>query len=254
VNQPPAVVSKQPVIIGHRGMGRSHKAPGNPFVENTRASYLAAYDAGATWVEMDLLTSADGDLFTHHDHFVNRKPIWTRSTSDLLGKGLELFDGICEDMPSGLGFDIEVKAVPGDVSALCGPPLLSKVIEWAHQHKTCRDVVVTSFDPYVAQVANHAGLRAGWITRGKFPLFELVTAAGLAGLDLVVVHGNTLEKRAAYEYRVGMQIARDLGIEIWSYDSTVARIPEYAGDVAGFCVDDVRAAALLVGQTPNRNH
>lgn len=239
-------VRRPPAIIGHRGMGRSHKNPSNPHVENTRESYLAAYEAGATWVELDILTSADGDLFMHHDHFVNRKPVWTRTTADLLGKGLELFDGLCEAMPAGLGFDLEVKAVPGDVSELCGPPLLSKIIEWGKAHQACRDIVVTSFDPFVAQKAAEAGLRAGWLTRQRFPLFEVVMAASAANLDLIVVHGSTLENRAAYEYRVGMDLAAELGIEVWAYDSATERIPDFASDITGFCVDDVRAAALLV--------
>lgn len=49
-----------PLVVSHRGMPKD--AP-----ENTIAAFVAALDAGAQGIELDIHASADGMLFVHHD-------------------------------------------------------------------------------------------------------------------------------------------------------------------------------------------
>lgn len=54
-----------PNIVGHRGMPSEH-------VENTLPSAVAAYEAGADSIEVDIYLSADGELFVTHDGGMER--------------------------------------------------------------------------------------------------------------------------------------------------------------------------------------
>jgi glycerophosphoryl diester phosphodiesterase len=56
---------RAPVVVAHRGLQRL-------FPENTRASVLAALDAGLAHVEIDVQLSADGVPVLHHDADLKR--------------------------------------------------------------------------------------------------------------------------------------------------------------------------------------
>ena len=53
-----------PTLIGHRGLGRGI-VDGHP--QNTLGSFLAALEAGVTWVEVDVRRTADDALVVAHD-------------------------------------------------------------------------------------------------------------------------------------------------------------------------------------------
>lgn len=61
----PAFVLRLPKVMGHRGA--KALAP-----ENTLASMKAAAEAGATWVEFDVMLTADGEPVIHHDETLTR--------------------------------------------------------------------------------------------------------------------------------------------------------------------------------------
>lgn len=86
------------VVGGHRGMGCTdhdfyQRRRGGVPVENTLDSIRAAYAAGADYVEIDAVMSADGTLFTLHnvvpaDHFFHDAPrglLNTLSFADISG-------------------------------------------------------------------------------------------------------------------------------------------------------------------------
>lgn len=54
-------------LIGHRGSPREHR-------ENTLASFLRAFAAGANAVEMDVHATRDGVVVVHHDSATNSRP------------------------------------------------------------------------------------------------------------------------------------------------------------------------------------
>ncbi len=93
-------------LIGHRGAAAL--AP-----ENTVAAVLAAADAGATDVELDVHTAPDGTLLAQHDRM--RRSVGTRRRPDpvLLGAVLQAASD------RGLGVYLDVKALPpGRASSL----------------------------------------------------------------------------------------------------------------------------------------
>ncbi len=66
-------------VIGHRGASKI--AP-----ENTLEGIQAAYDAGLTWVEVDVMLLGDGNLVIHHDRTLDRT---TDRTGELFSLTLE---------------------------------------------------------------------------------------------------------------------------------------------------------------------
>jgi glycerophosphoryl diester phosphodiesterase len=241
-----------PAIIGHRGMGGSHRHPGNPWTENTRASFLAAHAAGASWIELDIHPTADGDLVLHHDHHhATGIPTWRRPTRDLLSEGVEPLDGLCADLPADLGFYLELKSAPGDADPAHGPTALHALLAWANDHAAHRDILVASFNPYALLEARDAGLATAWITGHHFPLHTAVTGAVQAGLDAVVVHGTTLDALDQH-LASGYALAADHRLAIWTWHPSLDRLPVLrAAGATGFCVDAVAdAAARLRGALP----
>jgi glycerophosphoryl diester phosphodiesterase len=72
-------------VVGHRGA--SKVAP-----ENTMAAFRAARDAGADGVELDVHTTADGELVVIHDHAVERTTNGTGLTFELPWAALSRLD------------------------------------------------------------------------------------------------------------------------------------------------------------------
>lgn len=250
VDPKPTVDLATPVIIGHRGMGISHRNSANPHVENTRASFIAAHQSGAAWVELDVLPSADGDLMLFHDHFITINgqptPIWSVPTQRLLDAGMERLDGLCDDLPDGLGLYLEAKVVPGDSSPF-GPSSVPALTQWAQAHVTHRPIMLASFDPFVVADMHTSGVTSAWIGNESSHTHTTVMAAVRAGLQAVVLHGDSLD-RPAHEQRMGFEMAREHGVAIWCWSPTLHRIPYYRDlGVTGFCVDEVAEAVSLLG-------
>lgn len=72
-------------VIAHRGL--PSRAP-----ENTMASFLAAVEAGATWIETDVDLLADGTAVLIHDTALDRTTDHTGSIYDLSATDLEHID------------------------------------------------------------------------------------------------------------------------------------------------------------------
>lgn len=240
-----------PVVVGHRGSGRSFRPHGprdSNHPENTRASFLAAHEAGAAWVELDVVASREGCLFLWHDHFVDGVPTHEVPSKVLDDMGIERFENLDAVLPRSLGLDVELKPLPftSGVGRHGEARIKAEVLEMARH----RPVLWTSFDPGVAQAGADAGLAAGWLTRENYPLHEAVMGAASLGVSAAVVHGyTTLEADKQEVINLGFRVARDAGIQIWCWDVTPDRVVELAeAGVTGFCTDHVaEVAAVLKG-------
>lgn len=93
---PPRRIGNHPVVIGHRGA--PEVAP-----ENTLASFVAAWSAGAEWVEADVQPTADGVPVLLHDDTVDR------TTDDA---------GTVRDLPWSRVRDLTLAGRPGAVPRL----------------------------------------------------------------------------------------------------------------------------------------
>ncbi|QBI19181.1 glycerophosphodiester phosphodiesterase [Egibacter rhizosphaerae] len=98
-----------PAVVGHRGA--PHVAP-----ENTPAAFLAAWEAGARWVELDVRRSADDVPVVHHDPTTpDGTPLIEQTAHDLSSLGVWGLEAVLADLPDGLGVDVEIKNNPGEV-------------------------------------------------------------------------------------------------------------------------------------------
>jgi glycerophosphoryl diester phosphodiesterase len=141
-----------PQIIGHRGF--PYAAP-----ENTMASYIAAVDAGADGLEIDLHMTADGEPVLIHDDTLDRTtnglgPVAAHTLAELrklsagtafgrqfpnaripaLREFLDYFAGL------GLFLMMELKQGPAP-----NPGIEQKVIALLHEYQLPRSVILSSF-------------------------------------------------------------------------------------------------------------
>jgi glycerophosphoryl diester phosphodiesterase len=94
-----------PVVVGHRG-GANGDLP-----DNSLDAFATARDRDATWVELDVRLSADGDVVLSHDpETADGLVVATTPTADLgLPTLVEALDVIDEHH---LGVDVEIKSDP----------------------------------------------------------------------------------------------------------------------------------------------
>ncbi|MGH8905448.1 MAG: glycerophosphodiester phosphodiesterase [Egibacteraceae bacterium] len=94
--------------MGHRG------AP-SLAGENTPASFAAAAESGAQWVELDVRRGADSTLVVHHDPVTADGSALIRLDEwGLASRGVWTLRDVLNRMPEGLGVDLEVKNLPGE--------------------------------------------------------------------------------------------------------------------------------------------
>jgi glycerophosphoryl diester phosphodiesterase len=127
-------------VYGHRGASATHP-------ENTVAAVVAAFDAGAYGVEIDVRRTPDGALVLSHE------PVFGPDAA-LLTDVLAVARGRVV---------LEVKNIPGE------PDYDGRTEATAHLlvsllAGTAFDVTVSSFDWFALEVARDAGLRTAFLT------------------------------------------------------------------------------------------
>lgn len=177
-----------PTLIGHRGLGKGTVGGQR---ENTVASMLAALDAGADGVEVDVARTGDGHLVVSHDPVLpDGRFLVDVDRAEAVAGGVVPLAELLAALPPGVPVDLDVKSVLEDATddpahrtdALLAALLVEEVGR--------RPVLVTSFDPAAllrlrdAVPAAAYGLLA-WI---DFPLRHAVAAAAGLGLDVVGLH------------------------------------------------------------------
>jgi glycerophosphoryl diester phosphodiesterase len=219
----------RPTVVGHRGA---------PLVasENTVASFAAAAAAGATWVELDVRRTADGDLAVHHDaHLDDGRPVVAVGVDELRRLGVARLEEVLQAMPAGIGVDVEVKNLPGEpdhdeamavVDGLLGGLALAGD----------RPLVVSSFNPMVLLAAAERGLQA--------PLALLTMGVGLeAGIEAAVELGCAgLFPHDSTEGLVegGIALAHDAGLAVmvWTVDDVAAARALVTAGADALCTND----------------
>lgn len=205
------------VIIAHRGASRV--AP-----ENTRAAFAAAVEQGADWIELDVQTSADGEVVVAHDRdFMKqaRNPLRVRDATAADLRDLDVgswFDpAFADERPPRLadvlawargkvGVVIELKYYGRD-DALA-PGVAARVEDAGME----ADVMVMSLDR--AGLAAMADLRPDW-TRG---LLNTASVGDLTRLDV-----DFLALNAAAASRAQIRRAHDRGMKVfvWTVNDPV---------------------------------
>jgi glycerophosphoryl diester phosphodiesterase len=215
VVEPAQPFGASPLVIGHRG-GADGAEP-----DNSLEAIAGARDRGATWVEIDVRLSADGDVVLSHDPETTDGNVVATTPSAELGLPtlLEALDVIDEH---GLGVDVEIKSDPTEEHFDPNRGVVDATMAVLRARPPEGPVVVTSFD-------REAIGRVRELTGDDFP--TALIAAGLGDVDELAAglldeghDGVVLEQDAATADDVAT--LTDAGLVVWSYtvdDSATAQ-------------------------------
>lgn len=91
-------MSKTPYIIAHRGLSASYP-------ENTLISFQKAIDLGVDWLELDVVTTADGEVIISHDTTADRCTNGTGAFKSMTLEQVKMLD-------AGVRFDAQFVGEP----------------------------------------------------------------------------------------------------------------------------------------------
>lgn len=242
-----------PTLLGHRGLG---KGTVDGLVENTVGSMLAALDAGADGVEVDVARTADGGLVVGHDPALpDGRFLVDVSTADVVAAGLVLLADLLDAVPSGVPVDLDLKSVLEDATDVADRRTDALLAALLAEEVRRRPVLVTSFDPAALLRLREAVPSAayGLLTWIDFPLRHAVATAAGFGLDLVGLHHgsfgpNRVEPGPVHRPPdVSVEAAHRAGLRVlaWCPEADVATGLVAAG-VDALVVNDVPAAVAAL--------
>ncbi|TQM71436.1 glycerophosphoryl diester phosphodiesterase [Actinomadura hallensis] len=242
------IFESTPAVIGHRGYGSGDRTPpgaAEAVAENTLPSLLAAVEAGAPWVEVDVTRTGDGDLVLRHDpttaggEYVVDLP----AEASGLPRLAEIFDAL----PPEVAVDVDVKTVLEDAVDAPDRRTGALLLPLLRREARRRRLLVTSFDPSLLTFLRDElpGVPLGLLTWLRFPLWHAVPAAAHLGLDAVAVHTGSCgidhpdTRLRPLEHCV--DVAHKAGLEAIVWCPAAEAAPAYAA--AGF-------DALVVNDVP----
>jgi glycerophosphoryl diester phosphodiesterase len=235
------VFADVPVLCGHRGSGRGA-------AENTLPSFRAAVQAGMSWVEVDARVTADRVLVARHDAVVEDgryvSELSSRETDEL---GLMRVADLLEDLPAGIGVDVDLKTSLEDAQRPRGETTAALVADLVADER--RPLLVTSFDPAALMIVRERApqIPLGLLTWVRFPLRKAIPAAVHLGVQVVAPHAESLGLRQEVPL-VGerpiaesIRVAHDAGLQVvaWCPLPAEREVLIEAG-IDCLVVDDVR--------------
>lgn len=240
------VFDPRPVVVGHRGMGRGTV---DGYGENTMASYLAAIEHGLSWVEVDVLRTADDELVVRHDPVTpDGRFIVDQTADEVVAKGLLRFRDVLDALPADVGVNVDVKTVLEDATALPDRRTGTLVADALEREAGRRPLFVSSFDPaFLLYLRERVPtLPLGLIAWVCFPLRHAVPAAVHLGMQVVCLHvdsfgPNRVEPRPVHRpLDYTLRHAHDAGLEVlaWCPDGDTA-VRLAAAGMDAMCVNDV---------------
>jgi glycerophosphoryl diester phosphodiesterase len=203
-------------VYGHRGFAAAHP-------ENSVAGVVAAFDAGADGVEVDVRRTPAGELLLSHD------PL----PADAAGLA-RLVDAL--DAARGRVI-CEVKNLPGEPDFDAPRAATARLLTELLAERSGDDVTVSSFDWYAIEVARDAGLRTAFLTPPGLALEGALTYVADAGHAECHPHWS-----AVLEDPAAVARAHEAGVEVvaWTVDDiSVWAVLRDAG-VDGVITNDVR--------------
>jgi glycerophosphoryl diester phosphodiesterase len=253
------IFDNRPAVIGHRGLGSGDlAAPGGTgtLAENTIPSLLAALDAGASWIEIDVTRTADDALVLRHDPTTPEGEflIDTQSAASGLPLLADVFDALPPDVP----VDVDVKTIledavdaPSRRTGALLPPVLKREAER-------RPLLVTSFDSSLLLHLRDElpGVPLGLLTWLRFPLWHAIPSAAGLGLQAIglhtgscgVDHPDTRLRPLAHS----VDVAHQAGLEVLVWCPGAEHAAAYAeAGLDAMVVNDVPGVvAALNGESP----
>jgi glycerophosphoryl diester phosphodiesterase len=179
-------------IVGHRGLGAG-TVDGRR--GNTLESFLAAVDAGADWVEVDVQHALDDALFVHHDAFLpDNRPLSETAAHELSRLGVLPLVDLLHALPAHVGVVFDVKSTIRDAERAADATTAALLAQTCATHLGGRRALAMSFDPsallHIRDIA--PGLPVGLLTWTRFPIGHAVAAAAHLDLDVLAVHAGSM--------------------------------------------------------------
>jgi glycerophosphoryl diester phosphodiesterase len=177
-----------PVLCGHRGSGRGVVRGER---ENTLGSFRAAVAAGLSWVEVDARVTADGVLVACHEAVAaDGRFVSELSAAETDELGLMRVGDLLEDLPPGVGVDVDLKTSLEDARRPREQTTAALVAELVTPQADRRPLLVTSFDPSALLIVRERApaLALGLLTWIRFPLRKAIPAAAHLGVQVIAPH------------------------------------------------------------------
>jgi glycerophosphoryl diester phosphodiesterase len=209
-----------PVLCGHRGSGRG-VVRGEP--ENTLGSFRAAVAAGLSWVEVDARVTADGVLVACHEAVAaDGRYVAELSATETDELGLMRVGGLLDDLPPGIGVDVDLKTSLEDAQRPRDRTTAALVAALLTPQIGRRPLLVTSFDPAALLIVRERApeLPLGLLTWIRFPLRKAIPAAAHLGVQVIAPHVESFGLRQDAprlgERAIGdaVRVAHDAGLEV----------------------------------------
>jgi glycerophosphoryl diester phosphodiesterase len=232
------------VLCGHRGSGKGIVGDQR---ENTLGSFRAAVAAGLRWVEVDARLNADSAVVSRHDPAVEGgrlvSDLSTGETDDL---GLMHLADLLEDLPAGIGVDIDVKSSLEDALRPRGETTAALVADLL-AGSSARPLLVSSFDAAAILTVRERvpDVPIGLLTWRGFPLRKAIAAAAQLGADVVAPHAEAFldERRLERPVAELVRVAHEAGLEVLTWSFSLEDMPALvAAGIDCLVVDDVPTA------------
>ena len=182
----------RPVFLGHRGCGRGEV---DGHLENTLESFLAAVELGIDWVEVDVRRTADDKLVVAHNPADEEGVFYAdMSGHEAADRGALRVEELLEALPPHVGVDFDVKTSMEDATRERAQTTMGRLAPVAKRAGRGRDVLVTSFDPSVLDIARELApsVPRGLLTWLDFPIGQAVAAAAHLNVQVLAPHWGSL--------------------------------------------------------------
>ncbi|MEM7735967.1 MAG: glycerophosphodiester phosphodiesterase family protein [Deinococcota bacterium] len=232
----PGITSTRPLLLGHRGVRGSQ-------LDNSRAAFQEAFEAGLDGIECDVQMTRDGQLILQHDFkLVDGRSIRTLTRHDIQQVdshviSLETLLELAKKYPETL-LNLEIK-LPFSADTWCyqwwgSRGLESRLVNLIKQHGLADRVLVSSFHPLpLARIRLVAPqIRTALLTYKKIPWW----LAALLHVDALHPHHSSIDETVMIRAR-----KHTMMVNSWTVNDAneVAKLMTYAVD--GLVADDPEA-------------
>lgn len=251
---------KQPLIAAHRGFRAK-------FPENTRVAFVAAVQAGAQMLEMDVTLTLDKELVIIHDATVDRTtdgtgPVNSFSLRELkqldagswfnprfTGERVPTLSEVLDDIDTDdVLLNIEIKPADFSTHGFAGE-IERALVHAIHKRNLIPSTLITSFDTGILKSIRRLDRRIPIGLNSKFSKGE-ETVKRCNALEVFSYHPNL-----AYLNAELIEMLHKSGICVMPYNietrMQIQQLQEWGAD--GMCVEDPQmAVSCLMDFNPNR--
>ncbi len=233
----------RPLVLGHRGA--SAHAP-----DNTIEAFQLVVDHGADGVELDVRFTADEQIIISHDPDAAGFGVLVERSFDEIREGLPHVPTLDEAAAvlGDLVINVEIKNNPSEPDFDPEHQMADRIAAWVadgDRHGRC---VVTSFNPdTVARVRFlDDSIVTGLLVDRTADLEDAIPLAASVGHSYIAPHRRLLRAKPGHFVRLAAD--HDLGVVVWTVDTTRTLRKLRRAGVAAVIANDTKAALELYSE------